>query len=97
MSRTLTRKEEANMPTQEEPSLNHTTDATPPPRGTLGALTESEGWAIARFKSIDAFRTRLAEEGRALFSRVNQETLPAHQVHLATSQPHRPRQHRDHA
>ena len=31
MSRTLTRKEEANMPTQEEPSLNHTTDATPPP------------------------------------------------------------------
>ena len=31
MSRTLTRKEEANMPTQEEASLNHTTDATPPP------------------------------------------------------------------
>ena len=31
MSRTLTRKEEANMPTQEEPSLNHSTDATPTP------------------------------------------------------------------
>ena len=31
MSRTLTRKEEANMPTQEEPSLNQTTDAAPPP------------------------------------------------------------------
>ena len=28
---TLAREEEANMPTQEEPSLNHTTDATPPP------------------------------------------------------------------
>ena len=50
--------------------------------GTLEALTESEGRAIARFKSFDAFRTRLADEGRAFFSRVNQEALPAHQVRL---------------
>ena len=53
--------------------------------GILEALTESEGRAIARFKSFDAFRTRIAEEGHAFFSRVNQETLPADQVRLEPS------------
>lgn len=50
--------------------------------GTLEALTESEGRAITRFKSFDAFRTRFSEEGRAFFARINQEALPADQVRV---------------
>ena len=54
--------------------------------GALEALTESEGRAIARFKSFDALRTRLVDEGRVFFARVDQETLPAHQVRLEPSE-----------
>jgi len=53
--------------------------------GTLEALAESEGRAIARFKSFEAFRTRITEEGRAFFARIDQEILLADQIRLEFS------------
>ncbi len=52
--------------------------------GTAEALTESEGRYLLSFGTLDALRTRLAEEGHAVLARVDRKDIPQYQIRKLT-------------